>query len=232
MELEIQTCDSLKPATNPLTADRSDPVADLENLAAPSVLRRPRRKSSMTQYRDLRRKQTAKQAIESFTSEVEIFGFTKGQFSLIDLITATLDIVGRADLTISTWTASHTDVTTILEFVQSNRVDTARWLVDLTFQRRTPALAKQIREVFGADAIRVAKTHAKFATISNDKWQVVIRTSMNLNFNPRFEDFTIAHDPRLFAFLSQIVDEVWSKQKRSMADERPYDIIKHFEADL
>ncbi len=96
MELEIQTCDSLKPAANPLTADRSDPVADLENLAAPSVLRRPRRKSSMTQYRDLRRKQTAKEALDGFTPDVEIFGFTKGQFSLIDLITATLDIVGQA----------------------------------------------------------------------------------------------------------------------------------------
>jgi hypothetical protein len=55
---------------------------------------------------------------------------------------------------------------------------------------------------------------------------------MNLNFNPRFENFAIAHDPEIFDFYGAILDEVWQRQSRAVADQRPYDIHRHFDADL
>ncbi|MFM7521296.1 MAG: site-specific integrase [Planctomycetota bacterium] len=85
--------------------------------------------------------------------------------------------------------------------IAGGTVTRARWLVDLTFVRRCPQLAARIREAFGDDAIRVTRNHAKFAIVHNDTWNVVCRTSMNLNHNPRLEDFTVAHDPELAAFL-------------------------------
>jgi len=75
----------------------------------------------------------------------------------------------------------------------------------------------------------VANTHSKFALFRNDAWQLVLRSSMNLNMNPRFEDFTLAHDPELMTFMQTIVDEIWTKQKRTLADEaKPGEHLQYF----
>jgi hypothetical protein len=202
---------------NPLLADRHEPVADPDAIRrAHLVLVRERYRD----IRDLRRKQTATEAAAGLELDGrEIFGLTKGQFSLIDLIEAVLERTGPAALSISTWTAAGTDVSTALALVASGRVTAARWLVDLTFTRRCPQLAARIREAFGPDAIRVTRNHAKFTLLQNATWQVVIRTSMNLNMNPRLEDYTVAHDPELAAFLGQALDDLWTTQRRGLADE-------------
>lgn len=181
------------------------------------------------ELRDHRRSTSAVDAINGFDHETEIFGFTKGGFSFIDLIRATLDITGPASLTISTWTAARADTSDVFDLIQSGLITDTRWLVDFSFQRREPALAQELRRRFGPDAVRVAKNHAKFALIHNDAWQIVIRTSMNLNHNPRFEDFTIAHDPQLAQFLTRIIDELWRKQPAALASDRPGAIGRWFD---
>ena len=93
-------------------------------------------------------------------------------------------------------------------------------------------MTAQMREKLGRENIRVAQTHSKFAVFQNAEWKVVLRSSMNLNMNPRNEDFTVAHDPELADFLNRILDEVWAKQKSEMADAQPYEIIKHWNKDL
>jgi hypothetical protein len=105
-------------------------------------------------------------------------------------------------------------------------VTRARWLVDLTFVRRCPQLAARIREAFGEESIRITKNHAKFAVIHNDRWQIVCRTSMNLNHNPRLEDFTVAHDPELAGFLLNAMNDLWTTQKRGLADDSIRNISK------
>lgn len=201
---------------NPLLAAKHDVVADPDAIRrAHLVLVRDRYRD----IRDLRRKQTATEAVAGLDLDGrEIFGLTKGQFSLIDLIEAVLDRTGPAALSISTWTAANTDVSTALSLVASGRITAARWLVDLTFVRRCPQLAARIREAFGVDAVRVTKNHAKFSILQNETWRVVIRTSMNLNHNPRLEDFTVAHDPELAAFLDGVLNDLWHTQRRTLAD--------------
>lgn len=216
---------------NPLLKTDVNPAADVFSLEAPTVHRRPL-KTAKRDIRDVRRAETAATALAGFDAECEIYGFTKGQFSVIDVLTALLAVTGPAELVISTWTAANADVTTVLQFVEAGTVTGARWLVDLTFQRRTPQLANRIRQVFGPDAIRVAKNHAKFALLSNDRWKVVLRTSMNLNFNPRFENFQVAHDPELFDFHAAIIEELWTKQPRTLADANPGAIGRYFAAEM
>ena len=46
-------------------------------------------------------------------------------------------------------------------------------------------MTAQMREKLGRDNIRVAQTHSKFALFQNADWKVCLRTSMNLNMNPR-----------------------------------------------
>jgi hypothetical protein len=168
---------------------------------------------------DQRRAQSAAEAIAQLERDgCELVGLTRGQFSLTDILTAVLAKTGPAALSISTWTAASASVQSMLELLQTGQITRCRWLVDTTFVRRVPALVAQIRKEFGADAIRVTRTHAKFCTITNDGWQVAIRSSMNLNQNPRLESYEIGHDPQLCAWLEQVMADVWANQPRRLAE--------------
>lgn len=201
--------------SNPLLASNPDPVVD------PAVIRQAviKRPIPNRKIMDLRRIQSAAEAVSGLERDgMELFGLTKGQFSLTDMIEAILEKTGPADLSISTWTAANGDVSRMLELLSSGVIRSCRWMVDLTFMRRCPQLTAEIRAKFGADAIRVTKTHAKFCTITNDDWQIALRSSMNLNQNPRMESFQVGHDPVLCQFLSEVLDDVWKRQDKGIAD--------------
>lgn len=201
--------------SNPLLASDPDPVVD-PAVISQAVIKRPIPKREIM---DLRRIQSATEAVSGLERDgMELFGLTKGQFSLTDMIEAILEKTGPADLSISTWTAANGDVTRMLELLSSGAIRSCRWMVDLTFMRRCPQLTSEIRAKFGADAIRVTKTHAKFCTITNDDWQIALRSSMNLNQNPRMESFQVGHDPVLCQFLSEVLDDVWKRQDKGIAD--------------
>jgi hypothetical protein len=219
MQLDILTQPSpllpIGKAANPLLASDPDPVVD-PAVIRQTVIKRPIPKREIM---DLRRIQSATEAVAGLERDgMELFGLTKGQFSLTDMIEAILQKTGPADLSISTWTAANGDVTRMLELLNSGAIRSCRWLVDLTFMRRCPQLTAEIRAKFGADAIRVTKTHAKFCTITNDDWQIALRSSMNLNQNPRMESFQVGHDPVLCQFLSEVLDDVWKRQNKGIAD--------------
>lgn len=219
MQLDILTQPSpplpIGKAANPLLVSDPDPVVD-PAVIRQAVIKRPIPKREIM---DLRRIQSATEAVAGLERDgMELFGLTKGQFSLTDMIEAILEKTGPADLSISTWTAANGDVTRMLELLNSGAIRSCRWLVDLTFMRRCPQLTAEIRAKFGADAIRVTKTHAKFCTITNDDWQIALRSSMNLNQNPRMESFQVGHDPVLCQFLSEVLDDVWKRQNKGIAD--------------
>lgn len=137
-----------------------------------------------------------------------IFGMTRGQFSLIDLIRAILRQTGPAHLCVSTWTAGIRDVDNVEFLVTRGDILGLQLIVDRSFTSRQPEYARKVVQVFGEQAIRCTRTHAKFAIIRNDKWDITVRSSMNLNRNPRFEQFDIDDDPALADFLQAHVDEM------------------------
>ncbi len=201
---------------NPLLADLAPPVVDPLVIETP-VIRRPI--TSRRLIEDQRRAQSAAEAIAQLERDgTELVGLTRGQFSLADLLVAVLDKTGPAALSISTWTAASASVQSMLDLLQAGRITRCRWLVDTTFVRRVPQLVAEIRRSFGDDALRVTRTHAKFATVTNKGWQVAIRSSMNLNQNPRLESYEIGHDPQLCAWLEQVLSDVWASQPRRLAD--------------
>jgi len=218
--------------TNPLIVSRTVKKTRVEDITAPCIFERNTPAARRRKLRDLRRRQDAAEAIAGLNKRIEIFGFTKGQFSMLDMLVACLAKTGPAFMSISTWTAARKEIAALSDLRDAGELLGTRWLVDLTFARRDPAAAQQIRTTFGVDSIRVAQNHAKFAIFENDSWRLVIRTSMNLNMNPRFEDFTIAHDPPLADFLNRILDEIWRKQKRTVINARPCEIQAHFKEDL
>lgn len=220
----------LKRHDNPLFS-QSDGTVRLETLSAQTVHRRTLN-AAKRELRDLRSRQSARQAVAGLNRKTEIFGFTKGQFSLLDLIAAVFEITGPAHLSLSTWTAAPHEIQSLGAMLQRGDVTGTRFLIDFSMARRDPAASSQLRETFGWDNVRVAQNHAKFAVFQNAAWKVVLRSSMNLNMNPRFEDFQIAHDPALAQFLNAILDEIWAKQKRELADAKPYEIVKFFNEEM
>lgn len=216
-------------AGNPLLSRERIQTVRVEDIAAPTSLIRPRREHKR-ELRELRRKQSARQAIAGFDRSVEIYGFTKGQFSLLDLMVALLEITGPARVSLSTWTAARHEIQALDRLVRAGSLLSMRWLIDFSFSRRDPEAAHQIRQTFGLESVRVAQNHAKFALFEADGWEIVLRTSMNLNMNPRFEDFTLAHDPELAGFVRAILDDIWTRQARRLADATSQEQRRHFQA--
>jgi hypothetical protein len=215
---------------NTLFTDSSKAV-DLARLKAPMTHRRQVTEAKR-ELRDVRRTASAAEAIAGLDRETEIYGFTKGQFSLLNLIQAVFAVTGPAHFSLSTWTAAAHEIESLAAMKARGDITGIRLLIDFSMARREPAMTAQMREKLGRDNIRVAATHSKFAIFQNAQWKVTLRSSMNLNMNPRNEDFTIAHDPPLASFLNVILDEVWAKQKAEVADLRPGEIIRHWNEDL
>jgi hypothetical protein len=198
----------LTPPTNPILRTAGhNPAFNVRAIVHATIT-----KGHAPGRRELRRMLRQGNAIEDLGTiypGMSLYGFTKGHWSLVDLLGAILDQTGPADLTISTWTAHHNDLTRVVEFFRSDVIRSLRFLTDVSFVRRRPAWAELLRERFGDQAIRLSSVHAKFVLIRNEKWALVCRTSMNLNNNPRFEDFMLEDSPSLAAFLQGLMDEIW-----------------------
>ncbi len=182
---------------------------NLKNIKSPTAFKRGK------QARSLDRSfagESAAKAIGELKKHCEIYGFTKGQFSLIDLIEHCLTCTGPADVFIATWSAAAGDIKRAHKFLKNGRIRSLRFLVDYSFQSRKPEFCQELVATFGFDAIRVTVTHAKYCLVRNEDWNLVIRTSMNLNYNPRFENYEISDDRDFADFQQAIIDEIWSGQ--------------------
>ncbi|MCK4518064.1 hypothetical protein KAT92_04765 [Candidatus Babeliales bacterium] len=138
------------------------------------------------------------------------FGFTAGQFSLSTLIEYILDQIGPSELYLSTWAASKDGLKKSFEFLRHNKITGIKFMIDTG--------AKQYRdESFGAlldkfgDCIRTTRIHAKFCVIKNENFNIVIRTSANLNRNTRLECFEIDENKDFADYFVAFFDEAFDQ---------------------
>ena len=169
---------------------------------------------SAARKREIRvaKKGSARDAIGELRKGHEAFVLTYGQFSLIDALCAVLEQTGPADVVMSTWTAANAHLEKAAKLLANAEIRSMRFLVDRSFLTRQPAYCETMRRLFGDACIRTARTHAKFMVIQNDEWSLAVRTSMNLNENPRMENLEISDDPALCAFLLQVAEDVFEDQ--------------------
>lgn len=154
---------------------------------------------------------SARDTIAGFGHDMDVAGLTFGQFSLIDLIQAALEVTGPADVTISTWSAGFYDIKAAEGFRDNGLLRSVRFIMDAASMKRGQASVHDVADLFGAEAIRSTRTHAKFALVVNDDWSVVITSSMNLNLNPRCEQFEMTDDPERCAMFAGFVDAVFEE---------------------
>lgn len=153
----------------------------------------------------------AEECIGEIYKGCELFGLTNGNFSLFDIIEVILNQTKKANIDIATWTAANADTKRAKEFVDCGIINKLRFVVDPSFESRQPDYCKYIKSAFG-DTLRTVKTHAKFILIYNENWNVIIRTSMNLNMNSRIENFEISENAEFLKFYKNFVDDIF-KQK-------------------
>lgn len=136
------------------------------------------------------------------------FGFTAGQFSMSDLIEYILLQTGPADLYISTWAASSDGLKKTFEFLNNKMLRNVRFMIDTGAKQYRDNQFGILLDKFG-DCIRTTRIHAKFFVIRNEKFDIVVRTSANLNKNLRLENFEIDENKDFADFFQKFFDEAF-----------------------
>ena len=149
--------------------------------------------------------ESAAESIGNIEKGMELFGLTRGQYSFISIIEHLLNQTGPANVVISTWTAAGAELEAAKDFLKSKQIKSLRFLVDQSFPTRQPDYCKVLFKTFGKECIRMTRSHCKFALIMNDEWNLVIRTSMNLNENRRIENFEISEDKDFAGFFVGLI---------------------------
>ena len=161
-----------------------------------------RRAKAVESYR------SANECIGKIESGLSLFAITRGQFSMLDAITACLDQVGPAAVSIWTWTVAAYELDVFERFASDGRISSGLLVVDGGARGKNAELLKQWQASFGATSVRYVLNHAKIATIQTDRFRLLLRGSLNLNFNPRFEQFDVTEGGADFELVRQIENEL------------------------
>ena len=165
-----------------------------------------RRNNATREFRHGTRGESARCCIGEITKGCDIFGLTKGDFSMIDILRHVAKQIGPCRIDIGTWTAAAAEIKQAFTMLEDKNIITMRWLVDRSFPARQGKYYASLLDKFGRNSVRLARFHAKFILLENDDFSVAIRTSMNLNENKRIEFYEISEGTPISGYLKQVVD--------------------------
>lgn len=170
-------------------------------MSAPSSIS-VRRKRAVESFK------TASECIGTLEPGAALFAITRGQFSMIDAALACLDQSGPADLSLWTWTVAEYEIECLERLRHDGRIKTALIVIDAGARNKNSGLIKQWKGTFGVESVRYVVNHSKIVTIASDRFKLLLRGSMNLNFNPRFEQFDLTEGGADFALVKRIESEL------------------------
>lgn len=150
----------------------------------------------------------AAEAVGPVARGMAVFGVSRGQFAMIDLIQHCLAQIGPADVSLWTWVIADYEVDAVNGLLANGAVRAATLILDYSASRRRPAVADSWRDRFGEASVKVVRNHAKIARVWNADFQLLLRGSMNLNYNPRFEQFDVTEGGPDFDLVAQIEAEI------------------------
>jgi hypothetical protein len=150
----------------------------------------------------------AAEDIGPIAREMSVFAVTRGQWSMIDAIFHCLKEVGRANVSVWTWTIADYEVEAMAGLMARQEITAGRLVIDQSADRRNATVIEQWRQRFGDQQVRICKNHAKIARVWNDEFRLLLRGSMNLNFNPRFEQFDLTEGGEDFDLVERIENEL------------------------
>ena len=152
--------------------------------------------------------QTAAECIGSIEPGMSLFAVTRGQFSMIDAIYHCLQQIGPAEVSLWTWTVATRHAEVMAGFLANQTITRATIVCDQSLDQRNPKLVENWRQRFGDDTVKICKNHAKMCRVWNSKHRLLLRGSMNLNVNPRFEQLDITEGGPDFDLVEQLEAEL------------------------
>ena len=159
-------------------------------------------------------------ARESFASVAEclgpvgkdasIFAVTRGQWSMIDAILHVIDCCkGQVTVSLWTWTVAEYEVSVLTRLRGDKRIKDATLIIDHGARNKNAKVIADWKAVYGPSSVRYVINHAKIATVEDDSGlRFLLRGSMNLNFNPRFEQFDLTEGGADFDLVREIEQEL------------------------
>ncbi len=163
---------------------------------------------------------TAAECIGPIEFDMAVFAVTRGQFSMIDAVQHCLAEMGPSALSIWTWCIADYEIETFESLLASRQITSATLVIDRAGEQqvaktrsfrasddkasRQGQLLTRWRNKFGPQSIKVVLNHAKIATLDNGRHKVVVRGSMNLNHNPRFEQLDVTEGNGPFDLIRSI----------------------------
>jgi len=157
-------------------------------------------------------------AVESFRNAADtigpvhagmsVFAITRGQFSMIDAISHVLDAVGRARVSVWTWTIAEYEVTVFEGLRNDGRIADGLLVIDGGAREKNAHLIRAWGSTFGRGSVRYVRNHSKIATVEGAGLRVLLRGSMNLNLNPRFEQLDVTEGGADFELVRRIESEL------------------------
>ena len=136
---------------------------------------------------------------------------------MIDAILHTLSCCsGPCLLSVWTWSIADYEVECLTRLMRDSRLTGALLVIDIGGLRQGGSRARKAdigdgivsewRKHFGPSSVVYASNHAKIATIEcpGDGLKFLLRGSMNLNFNPRFEQFDLTEGGQDFDLIREI----------------------------
>ena len=152
--------------------------------------------------------QNAAECIGPITAGLSLFAVTRGQWSMIDALLHCLDSVGTAEISLWTWTVAEYEVQCMERLMLDKRIKGATLIVDYGARNKNRALLEKWQSIFGPHSVKLVVNHAKIATVTTDKVKLLLRGSMNLNFNPRFEQFDITEGGADYDLIKELESEL------------------------
>lgn len=137
-----------------------------------------------------------------------LFAITRGQFSMIDVVLYLTKNIGISQLSLWTWAIADYEVEVVEKLLDMGEILDSVLIVDYSASKRNLGILNRWRERFGEDKVKVCMNHAKIARIWNDDYKFLVRGSMNLNFNPRFEQLDLTEGGEEFNLVERIESEI------------------------
>jgi hypothetical protein len=147
-------------------------------------------------------------AIGPIDPGLRLFLITRGQFSMLDMVLHCVADLGPSAVSVWTWAIADYEVEAMEGLIQRDAITSGRLVVDRSAEQRSAATIQRWRDRFGPSSVRVCKNHAKIARVWTDSRRVLLRGSMNLNFNPRFEQADVTEGGADFDLVTAIEDEL------------------------
>ncbi len=137
-----------------------------------------------------------------------LFAVTRGQFSMVDAVLHVLEQLGPSKVSLWTWTVADYEIQQFTSLQRDHRITEGRLVIDAGARGKNAPLIAEWCRTFGDGSVRYVMNHAKIATVEGGGRRVLLRGSMNLNFNPRFEQLDVTEGGPDFDLIREIEDEL------------------------